>query len=47
MNVVPSQDRKQDYKSSDKDMYNSLSIAMGKLRYRRLNCHLLLKEWYY
>ena len=43
MNVVPFQDRKWEYRSSNKDMHNSFSVALGKLESRRLNCHLLLK----
>jgi len=35
------------YKSSNKDMHNGLSVALGKLQYHHLNCHLLLKECYY
>ena len=36
-----------DYRNSNKDMHNSLSIALGKSQYYHLNCHLLLKECYY
>ena len=46
MNVVPFQDRKCVYRSRNKDMHNSFSVALGKLQFRRINCHLLLKCYY-
>ena len=46
MNVVPFQERQWVYRSSYKDMHNSISVALGKLEFRRVNCHLLLKCYY-
>jgi hypothetical protein len=47
MNVVPFQDRKWVYsRSSNKDMHNRISVALGKVESRRVNCHLVLKCYY-
>jgi hypothetical protein len=40
------QDWKWVYRSSNKGMHNSFSVALGKLESRRLNCHSLLKCYY-
>jgi hypothetical protein len=46
MNVVPLQERQWVYRNSNKDMHNSISVALGKLEFRRVDCYLLLKCYY-
>ena len=52
MNVAPFQDpwfgtKKCGHRRSNKELLNSLSVAMGKLQHHHLVCRLLLKEIYY
>jgi hypothetical protein len=44
MSVVRFQDQKWEYRSSNNEMRNGISVTLGKSQYLRLNCSLLLNE---